>query len=155
MDHIAFLYCSSEHSLEVIDVILSNTDSALGISGEEVSKAVSHSHFKWQGLLGNLSHPLHNLSSPSVGQKLKIKKWSDRKVQGNFFSWNNKNQVWKVTYLIHVLRLNPFLLSFLIQSGNTPVMETQCLHLPAPCQSFTFCTVEHFQCPIYIFPCGL
>lgn len=46
MDHIASLYCSSEHSLEVINVILFNTDSVSGISGEEISKVVSQSHFK-------------------------------------------------------------------------------------------------------------
>lgn len=85
VDHIASLCCSSKHSPEVTNVIPCNTDSTLGISGEEVSKAVSQSHCKWRELLRNLSHPLHSHSSPSLGQKFKTKKWSDRKDLKNLF----------------------------------------------------------------------
>lgn len=160
MDHIASFYCSSEHSLEVVNVILSNTDSALGISAEEGSKAVSHSHFKWQELLRNLSHPLYSYSSPSLGHKLKAKKWSDRKgPRIFFFFWNNKNQVWKVIYLIHPM-FSGWIPSYLVFWYSQETLQTSSNGnsvpaLASPFQSFIFFTGEHFQCPNYIFPCGL
>lgn len=127
VDHIASLCCSSKYSPEVINVIPCNTDSTLGISGEEVSKAVSHSHCKWRELLRNLSHPLPSHSSPSLGQKLKTKKWSDRKDLKNLFFFFLENQKSSLEGHLsnssHVLRPNPFLLSFLIQSGNTPDLQ--------------------------------
>lgn len=162
VDHIASLCCSSKHSLEVINVIPCNTDCTLGISGEEVSKAVSHSPCKWRELLRNLSHPLPSHSSPSLGQKLKTKKWSDRKDLKKlffFFFWKIKNQVWKVTYLIHPMFPDQ-IPSYLVFWYNQETLQissngNSVPALASPFQSFTFFTVRRFQCLIYIFPCGL
>lgn len=160
-DHISFLKYSSKHCIKVRSVIPCNSDRSLGTPREELAK-LPHIAIISDTNICKSSSIFVAILLPSLGWKLNTyiyTIWTDKKGPFFFFSfssWNNRNQLWKAGYLIH-LTLPGSIPSYLALWHGLETLQTSrngnsIPALASPFQNSTFSWLGIcFQCLIYFF----